>query len=115
MPGGGDEGGKQPVALGTGEEVLPLTRPKEEDMVAQKPGKDIPMGKSSAIFKQKCYSFDTNGWVRYKELINFDFRNTNTQARAVTKDEANLADKHAETQEYAMDNLATLGSKQTCK
>ena len=86
--------GKQPVALDTGEEVLPLTRPKEEDMVAQKPGKDIPMGKSSAISKQKCYSFDTNGWVRYKELINFDFRNTNSKARAVTKDEANLADKH---------------------
>ena len=103
--------GKQPVALDTGEEVLPLTRPKEEDMVAQKPGKDIPMGKGSAISKQKCYSFATNGWVRYKGLINFDFRNTNTQARAVTKDEANLADKHAETQEYAMDNLATLGSK----
>jgi hypothetical protein len=103
--------GKQPVALDTGEEVLPLTRPKEEDMVAQKPGKDIPMGKSSAISKQKCYSFDTNGWVRYKELINFDFRNTNSKARAVTKDEANLADKHAETQEYALDNLATLGSK----
>ena len=43
--------GKQPVALDTGEEVLPLTRPKEEDMVAQKPGKDIPMGKGSAISK----------------------------------------------------------------
>ena len=52
------------------------------------------MGKSSAISKQKCYSFDTNGWVRYKELINFDFRNTNSKARAVIKDEANLADKH---------------------
>ena len=103
--------GKQPVALDTGEEVLPLTRPKGGDRVAQKPGKDIPMGKSSAISKQKCYSFDTNGWVRYKELINFDFRNTNSKARAVTKDEANLADKHAETQEYALDNLATLGSK----
>ena len=54
--------GKQPVALGTGEEVLPLTRPKGGDRVLQKPGKDIPMGKGSAISK-KCYSFATNGWV----------------------------------------------------
>ena len=73
--------GKQPVALGTGEEVLTLTRPKGGDRVVQKPGKDIPMGKGSAISKQKCYSFATNGLVRYKGLINFDFRNTNTQAR----------------------------------
>jgi hypothetical protein len=37
--------GKQPVALGTGKEVLPLTRPKGGDRVAQKPGKDFPNGK----------------------------------------------------------------------
>ena len=49
--------GKQPVALDTGEEVLPLTRPKEEDMVAQKPGKDIPMGKSSAISQAEMLLF----------------------------------------------------------